>query len=177
MSRESAHGFAGTASPDLSVKGLAELLHVGKDLLPNSLSGSLSGFSSLGPLAGGCLWSLPCGPLPRAAHSKGEGQGGNTSKMELPVPYNLILEVTFHHFCSILFVSRYRVHSEGGESVRVWVPGGGVSGQHFRGTLPPPVYGRGVLSFCRKRISNSETLLWLTHYLTGLNLDLNQSFL
>lgn len=121
------------------------------------------------------LWSLPCGPLLREAHSKAEEAKREHKQDRSHRPCELLSEMTSHHFCSILFVSRYNVPSRG-DYTRVWIPRGRIVGQYFSSSLPQQLYVIGVLSFFRKGIWNSEILLRLTRYLSGSNLNLNESF-
>lgn len=96
------------------------------------------------------LRSLPCGPLYRAAHNTGvsflrENDPRESSKWEKDQDRshgsfsNLILEVTYHHFCHIVLVMQTKPgYNVAGYYTGVWVAGVGLSGSHIEADYHNP---------------------------------------
>lgn len=155
-----------SCSQDVGQAAVRFRLDLRKDLLPSSFIGLLAGFRSLGAvglrasvpcclLAGGCPLFLATWTTHKALRSKGDETEREWGNVEVTASCNLISEETFHHFCPILFVTSYSIHSRG-DCIRTWTPRGGTVGNHFRSLHTPTttLYNR-VLSFLRKGIGNS----------------------
>ena len=103
-----------------------------ENLLSSSFTWLLAGLKSLLALHWD-ISSLPHGPFHRAAHNSAVSfpQSAWLNEQEQEYPrrktlslYYLILELTFHHFCHFLFISRASPYPKGGNSTQIQISGG-----------------------------------------------------
>lgn len=103
-----------------------------ENLLSSSFTWPLAGLKSLLALHWD-ISSLPHGPFHRAAHNRAvsfpRSAWLNEQEQEYPrwetlFLYYLTLELTFHHFCHFLFISRASPYPKGGNSTQIQISGG-----------------------------------------------------